>query len=459
MKKKNLLYIFADQWSADAVGYCNENYITPNFDAFHAESFDFNSALSTYPLCSPHRAAMLTGKYPFSCGFWTNSKIGLDEIVMLKPQEVTITDVLHEKGYHTAYLGKWHLDGSDLNFSENPSSGCVGWDAYTPEGERRHHIDFWYSYGAMDKHMNPHYWTGSDPERITHTQKWSPEVETEVALDFLENTWDKEKPFNMFISWNPPHSPYEQVPDKYYDKVKDRKIKLKESVPKEFKNNPDYITEHRQYIAAVEGLDDNFGKIIAYLKENDLYDDTIIVLSADHGDCMGVHGLYGKNYCYEESIRIPFIIKAGTTGESDALFSSQDHMPTLLDLLDIEIPDTVQGISFANIIRGKQMQNEPEDAFICMFPGMPNLVNSFRDKGLYNKCFGWRGICTKTHTFHAYNGVKYGEKSRRELFDNVNDPCQLHPIELSEDELANWNKKLEKYLKKTNDPFLVDFSN
>ncbi len=458
MKKKNLLYVFADQWRYDAMGCKNSLYQTPHMDAFQKESFDFTQAVSTYPLCSPHRASLLTGKYPFCCGFWTNCKDQLDEVVMLKPQEVTITDVLHDAGYQNAYLGKWHLDGSDLNFWQNPPSGCTGWDAYTPEGERRHHIDFWYSYGAMNNHMNPHYWTGSDPERITHHNKWSPEVETEVAIDFLEHQWDKEKPFSMFISWNPPHSPYEAVPDQYYDKVKDRPLPLPENVPEEFRNNPDYLTEHKQYIAAVEGLDDNFGKLIAYLKENDLYEDTIVVLSADHGDCMGAHGLYGKNYWYEESIRIPLMIHGGVVGQSDAMLASQDHMPTLLDMLGVQIPATVQGISYAKMLAGQEMP-VPEEAFLCMFPGLPDMVDSFRLRGLNNKSFGWRALRTKTHTYLAFNRTIYTEKSRRQLFDNVNDPQQLHPIELTKEETAVWNERLKKYLALTNDPFLIDFEN
>ena len=118
MKQMNLLYIFADQWRAHAVGAAGEDpVVTPNMDAFAAESMACTNAVSTYPLCSPHRAALLTGKYPQSCGMWTNCKIGLDEVVMLRPQEVTITDVLHDAGYVNGYIGKWHLDGSEKNLS------------------------------------------------------------------------------------------------------------------------------------------------------------------------------------------------------------------------------------------------------------------------------------------------------------------------------------------------------
>ena len=183
-KQKNLLYIFADQWRAHAVGAAGEDPVaTPNMDRFAQESMSCTNAISTYPLCSPHRAALMTGKYPTSCGMWTNCKIGLDEVVMLKPQEITISDVLHDCGYATAYIGKWHLDGSEKNFYKDPKSGAVNWDAFTPKGERRHHFDYWVSYGAMDEHMNPHYWHDTD-EKIK-PGKWSVEYETDLALDYL----------------------------------------------------------------------------------------------------------------------------------------------------------------------------------------------------------------------------------------------------------------------------------
>lgn len=455
--KKNLLYIFADQWGANSIGFNNPQIKTPNMDAFAKDCFQFTNAVSTYPLCSPHRAALITGKYPYSCGFWTNCKIGLDEVIMLKPQEITLSDVLHKAGYENSYIGKWHLDGSDLNFYKNPESGCENWDAFTPAGERRHNIDYWFSYGAMDNHLKPHYWTDESPQK-TMCDKWSPELETDVAINYLENILDKSKPFNMMLSWNPPHPPYDQVPDKYYSAVKDRELSFRENVPTELRSNPDYLTKHKQYIAAIEGLDENFGRIISYLKQNNLYDSTIIVLSADHGDCMGSHGLYGKNVWYDESIKIPLLVKCGKTGESDALLSSQDHMPTLLELLQIGIPDTVQGISFAKLIDGEEI-NQPKEAFLCMIPGMPEVVDTFRKKGYNCKSFGWRGLRTKTHTYVVNNGNKLGEKQTKLLYDNVNDPYQQSPKQLSDAECRQWDDTLSKYLQLTNDPFIINFDN
>ena len=457
MKKKNLLYIFADQWRAQAIGAAGEDHVsTPHMDRFAGESMAFDHAVSTYPLCSPHRASLLTGKYPYCCGMWTICKTGLDEAVMLRPQEVTISDVLHENGYETAYVGKYHLDASEMNFHEKPESGAVNWDAFTPPGERRHHFDFWYSYGAMDQHMSPHYWR-DDPQKM-EGRTWSPEHETDVVLDYLDNR-NKEKPFCLFLSWNPPHPPYDLLPEKYADHYRGKELVFRGNVPEELRSDEAFRKKFAEYYGAIEGLDDNFGRIMEYLDREGLEEDTIVVLSADHGDCMGSHGLMGKNIWYDESIRIPLYIRGPriAAGRTDALIASQDHMPTLLELLDAAVPDTVQGRSFASLARGESMEEEPEHAFLCMIPGMPELVEEYRKLGLNNKAFGWRGIRTKDSTYIIDNGTSPSATQRRLFYDNQKDPLQLNPIELDKGSaLANaYDEVIESYLRKTRDPFLM----
>lgn len=458
MKKKNLLYIFADQWRAHGVGVMGEDpVITPHMDAFARESMSCANAISTYPLCSPHRAALFTGKYPTSCGMWTNCKIGLDEVVMLKPQELLISDVLHQEGYDTAYIGKWHLDGSEMNFYDHPASGAKNWDAYTPPGERRHHFDYWISYGAMDEHLNPHYWHDTDQKLLPG--RWSPEYETDVAMEYLENR-NQDKPFCMFISWNPPHPPYDQVPERYVKLYEDRELPFRENVPKEWRDNPEFVKKRKEYFAAISGLDDNFGRLMEFLKEKGLWEDTVIVLSADHGDCMGSHGCYGKNVWYEESIRIPLYFHGPgiPAGETDVIFASPDHMPTLLGLLGVEAPDTAEGKDLHLFVEGRgELCQEPAHGFLCMFPGMPELVDPYRKKGLNSKSFGWRGIRTKNATFVVDRGTKPGEEVRRFLYHNDTDPYQMVPKELEaeDEETQKYEGILKEYLSALNDPFLM----
>lgn len=132
-------------------------------------------------------------------------------------------------------------------------------------------------------------------------------------------------------------------------------------------------------------------------------------------------------------------------------------MPTLLELLDAAVPDTVQGRSFASLARGESMEKEPEHAFLCMIPGMPELVEEYRKLGLNNKAFGWRGIRTKDSTYIIDNGTSPSATQRRLFYDNQKDPLQLNPIELDKGSaLANaYDEVIESYLRKTRDPFLM----
>ena len=288
-KKPNLLYVFLDQWRYHAMECTGEDPVhTPHMDTFAKESLDCREAVSTFPLCSPHRASLLTGKYPFSLGMWTNCKIGLSEVLMLRPQETCIGNVLKENGYHTGYIGKWHLDAAEQNFQQNPVSGARDWDAYTPPGERRQGFDYWLSYGACDNHLDPHYW--ADTPRQIKPGCWSPEFETDKALEYMEEQKGEEEPFALFVSYNPPHLPYELVPDKYYKQYENMPVHFRKNVPPE-KRTPEMETITRQYFAAITGVDEQFGRILQYLRDHHLEEDTLVVLSADHGN-VGVPWTY-----------------------------------------------------------------------------------------------------------------------------------------------------------------------
>lgn len=462
-KKKNLLYVFADQWRKMAMGCDSDPVLTPTMDAFAEQSMVFDQAISTYPLCSPHRAALLTGKYPYSCGMWTNCKIGLDEVLMLKPQEQTIGNVLKEAGYQTAYVGKWHLDGSEKNFYNQPKSGAVNWDAYTPPGERRQGFDYWFSYGAMDNHLAPHYW--QEDNQPIRKKEWSVKVETEKAIDYLEQR-DKDQPFCLFVSWNPPHPPYDQVPDEFLDKY-NQVTDFRPNVPESMKEDTEYLEQVRQYYAAISGVDYYFKQLLEYLDRTGLADETVVVLSADHGDMMGSQGLMGKNIWYEESINIPLMIrdKDLRAGRTDVLFSSVDHMPTLLDLLDVAIPETVQGHSqrrfFDNSFKSEEggvSSDEPETVFLSMIPGMPDLIAPYRQIGWNNKAFGWRGLRYKKAVYVIDNGCHPDEPQVRYYYDLDKDPYQMSPVVLEQDDpfCRQADPILKEYLVAIKDPFLIE---
>lgn len=464
-KKKNLLFIFADQWRRDAMGFANADPVkTPNMDSFARESVYCTDAVSTFPLCSPHRASLLTGKNPLHTGVFTNCKTGL--AMGLKEEEYCIGNALKDCGYQTGYIGKWHLDEPDKNHSENPESGARNWDAFTPPGVRRHGFDFWYSYGAWDQHMTPHYWKDT-PEQIK-VQDWSPRHETDVALDYIESHAGGD-PFALFISWNPPHSPYDLVPQEYLDLYP-------EDVP--LKKNVDLTNIHhhtyepvgytkeelmqvtREYYAAVSGLDDQFGRLIKRLKELGIYDDTIIVLSADHGDMMGSHGLMAKHVWYEESIGIPLVVGGGALPASvcHTLIGSPDFMPTLLGLLNLPIPETVEGIDCSQDIKGNPMHID-HVCFLAACPGRDVFLEAFKKAGKEPMDFGWRGIRTKRYVYVVDVGYRTEPELVRYLYDLETDPMEKHGEKIenpAEHPIAQeLDFRLREWLEEQGDGFLM----
>lgn len=466
MGSPNIIYIFADQWRRQAVGFRNEDpVITPNIDRFAAEGLVFDNALSCTPLCSPHRAALLTGKYPQSNGVYTNCKIGAD--VMLQPDENCVSDVLKSAGYHTGYIGKWHLDLPEQNVCEEPVSGARNWDAYTPPGPKRHGFDFWYSYGAYDHHLAPHYWRDS-PEMI-QVDQWSLEHETDVALDYIRSHTGKDEPFALFLSWNPPHSPFELVPEKYKAIYADRPLKLRANVQADslmahtgepFESGQENLERYmRDYFAAITGLDEQFGRIVEAVRELGMEEDTLIVLSSDHGELMGSHGLMAKHSWHEESIGIPCIMRWPDRiekGRTSLLFNSVDIMPTLLGLASLPIPDSVEGSDFSGTILGRE-QSDTETAFLCAFPGRKEVIEQFAKEGLDNREYGWRAVRSQRYTYVVHRGYAPYEKTLRYLYDLEQDPYQLHPTVLAEEPnegvAVELEQQLQVWLNRTGDRF------
>ncbi|WP_156299348.1 sulfatase family protein [Streptobacillus canis] len=467
MKNKyNLIFLFADQWRRNAAGFVGqEDVITPNIDIFSKDSITFTNAVSTGPLCSPSRASILTGTYPATHGVWTNCKTGLFD-VWLKEEAITITDVLKENEYYIGYIGKWHLDNPEENIEKLPKSGARNWDAFTPPGKKRHGIDYWYSYGAYDNHLKPHYW--EDSNEMIEVDKWSVEHETDKAIEFLEN--NKERQFALFLSWNPPHTPLDLVPEKYVKMYEGKRLRVSdnvilnnvidhtESMPQALNfTESEFQDTLKKYYAAVSGIDENFGRLIKYLKENNLYENSIIVLTADHGEMLCSHGLWSKHVWYEESIGIPFMIKYGDNkGISESVLSGVDIMPTLLSLLELKIPSTVEGKDLKDVITKKEDDLE-NTAVIAAYPGQIKAIEKFNKENLNNLDFGWRAVRSKDHTFVINKGYEPGKEIETLLYDNVNDIYQINPKkikDIKEDEIASkLNEILVKWLTEHNDGF------
>lgn len=447
---KNLLFVFADQWRAGAMGYAMEDPVsTPCMDDFCSDSTYCDNAFSTFPVCTPHRASLITGKYPLSTGVFTNCKTGLS--MRLPDEEVGIAQVLKENGYQTAYIGKWHLDEPEQNRCSQPASGARDWDAFTPPGPRRHGFDYWYSYGTYDVHLKPHYW--EDTPKMIEVNEWSAQHETTKAIEYLDTIRDKNTPFALYLSWNPPHSLYDQVPQKYLDLYSD--ISLKDNIQLEnihhhtgeqvphTKEELEQIT--KQYYAAVSGLDEQFGRLVQYLKEHGLYEDTVIVLSADHGDMMGSHGLMGKHVWYEESIHIPFVVHVPGNSKKRCrtCIGSQDMMPTILGILGIPIPSTVEGEDCSSYIMTNQEDLE-KVSYLCACPGRDVFLQNFERAGKDPKTYGWRAVRTQDYTYVMELGYDVVPVPKRYLYCTAADPHQKNPLKLDVPENVFLAKSLEQ---------------
>ncbi len=456
MKQPNIIMVFPDQFNSRALGFRGELPVkTPNLDEFASDALVLENAVSNYPLCSPYRGMLMSGRYPWKNGVTSNCNTARNAYgVYLKRDERCISDVLAENGYDVGYIGKWHLDPPEvkhLPYIAGYREQNAVWDSYTLKN-RRHQMNFWHAYGAHDKHFEPHYWHNDDPvENVISPKMWSVEHETDVALDFInnkDNCRDENKPFMLFLAHNPPHNPYDETPQKYMDEYKDMSIEELLCSPNFMDSNPPELADEkdveggeraregvRGYYGAVTGVDDHFGKIISTLKEKGIYDDTIVIFSSDHGDQMGSHNKMGKGSWFSESYKIPFIIrypKKIKPGKTDFIMNVPDMMPTLLSLCGLEdkLPEKAQGDDKTAYMAGK------EDDGTC---------------GLYFQ-FGHsetkRGIKTKEYTFVA--SVDFADNETFYLYDDINDPYQLNEISKEKPELCKELYKqmwelLEKY--------------
>lgn len=424
--------------------------LTPNLDRFAREGVVFTNAVSNRPVCSPYRASLLTGRYPFSNGVTTNCYSGsVPYDVHLREDERCVSDVLKDAGYSCGYIGKWHLEAPHEPYLFPRGAGGI-WDEYTPPGPRRHGFDFWHSYGCHDNHMRPHYWTADAPrDQYVEFDEWSPHHEAGVAVDYIRNRngalRPADRPFALFVSVNPPHMPFEMVPPEYVARYGD-----KTSTDLLTRPNVDLNTELGQvakrwakhYFAAVTGVDEQFGRIVQALKDEGLENDTIVVFTSDHGEMMGSHGRMYKSSWYEESFGVPFVIRWPghlRAGREDLLLSVPDIMPTLLGLAGLErrIPTQVEGADYSGLLLGKGGQRPTSALYLLHAPETPETSA--------------RGVKTMRYTYAIERNA---DGEQRHLFNNERDPYQMKDLIGTAPALEReLEAELNGWLERTGDPW------
>ena len=452
-KKPNILFIFPDQYRVQSLGFLNEDPVkTPNLDRLASEGMYCENAVSCMPLSSPYRGMLMTGKYPHNNHIRTNCNTYANQFgTYLREDETCISDVLKAGGYYCGYIGKWHLDAPEGPVASKWQNAV--WDTYTPKGAKRHGFEYWCSYGCHNRHMNPYYWINdATVNDTTYAHKWGPEFEADKAIDFITakgtaKKREQSKPWALFVSINPPHGPYNQVPSKYknlYQNIPAKTLLVRPNVPQDNKGDAGRRSV-QDYFACVTGVDEQIGRILKALEASGQKENTIVVFTADHGEMLGSHGLMQKVVYYEESFRIPFIIcwpERIRPGIEPLHLGSPDIMPTLLGLAGLEkaIPQNIDGKDYSSILLGKN--NKRPDFALYIKPG------ESLSKG------NMRGLRTNRYTFVLAKSAKKGI-TKTILFDNREDPYQLKNVASEHPELIkSFTNILTKRLHEIGDPWV-----
>ncbi len=417
-KPPNLVFLFADQLRADALGYVgNIKAMTPRFDTFASQSARFSNAVSVMPVCAAYRASLLTGKYPSGHGMVINE-------LNMNPNHRTIAHVLKDAGYNLGYIGKWHLNDQH--------------DRPTPKGPERLGFDgFWAAYSFNHQSYHEYYYSDSENGQWVKTSlegKHGPTELTDVAIRYIDGAAKQERPFALFLSWNPPHDPWsrENVPSTNYGRFENVSF----SLPENFLDTPDpYMDRYpgfafngqrawkkeflegglqeclRCYYAMINNLDEQFGRMMAKLDELGISDDTIVIFTSDHGEMFGSQGRMFKLTFYDEAACVPLLVRwPGKIKPAvhETCINTPDIMPTLLGLMALknQIPDDVEGHDLSFVLRGEK-GTEPQAAFL------QGMGHTFQWLDGYE----WRAVRDKRFTY-----AKYLRDGKELLFDRKTDP-------------------------------------
>jgi len=422
MERPNIVFVFADQLRYQSCGFSGDsNAITPKLDKFAEESMNLTQAVSSMPVCSAFRASLLTGKYTTSTGMVINE-------LRMNTNHKSIAHCLTEVGYNTGYIGKWHLYANQLGNHENANNSHI------PVGADRLGFDgYWAAYNFHHTYYGTYYHLNSKKKIFHKKNTYEPDAQTDLAIEFIKNHKDDKKPFYLTLSYGTPHDPWEKdnVPKMYYDMFKNKTLGPSKNYSDSLDPYGDsWSNEHktqkmiaewmRVYYAMTTNLDWNFGRLISSIKDAGIIDNTIIIFTSDHGEMFGSHGRMKKNIFYEESIRVPFLIqwrdKLSSGHKLDTLLSTVDIMPTILGLVDVEIPKEVEGTDLSLALKRKNF-DEPLFAF---------LMNTGAC-AIWEDGHEWRAIRDKKYTYAVYRGSE--NLPRKELFfNNINDPFQLNNL-------------------------------
>ncbi len=445
MRRPNIVFIMTDDHAAHAMScYGSRINKTPYMDELAKEGMLFYNAFCTNSICSPSRAVILTGKHSHLNGV-RNLSDSLDS------SQMNFAKILQAEGYKTAIVGKWHL-------GEGKGSEPQGFDYWNVlPGQGDYHDPVMKEMGTSKKFAG-----------------YVTDIITDKSIEWL-NSLEKEQPFCLLIHHKAPHRPWlpdarhkdmyinEDIPQPYTlfddyanrsNAAKNAKMRIADDL-----NNTDikvksinglslvtlddevitfnsreemidwkYQRYIKDYLRCVASVDDNVGRVLEYLRENGLEDDTVAVYTSDQGFFLGDHGWFDKRFMYEESLRMPLIIKyprmikAGTKCED--MVTNLDFAETLLELTESPIPDEMQGLSFKKLLAGEKIPD-----------WKTSMYYRYWTQGTNHNVPAHYGIRTMRYKLIHYYGdaLDTGLKTPSstpewELFDLESDPYEMNNV-------------------------------
>ncbi|MCO8125246.1 sulfatase [Stieleria sp. TO1_6] len=458
-QRPNILYIMSDDHAAHAIsaygGRLAQIAPTPNIDRLANEGALFENAFCTNSICSPSRACVLTGQYDHINGaFDLGGKV--------EPGKQMLAIQMGAAGYQTAMIGKWHLKSEPADF------------------------DYYCVLPGQGKYHSPEFRVRGDKpwgkNTIEFPGKHSTDAITDLTLEWLKQGRDPDKPFFLMHHYKAPHdyfdnaSRYESYladvaipePDTLWHRdalfgsmatrgADDELIPhigtsigsrnprrsylmdLPSMYPNEFPTGYDpadysdqqntrfaYNAYLKKYLRCVKGIDDNLGRLFKYLEDSGQLDNTLIVYTGDQGFMLGEHDYQDKRWMYEESQRMPFLVRYPATVPAgqrlDTIIENVDYGAMMLDFAGAEIPETVQGRSFRSLLEsGKEPDDWKQEAYYRYWMHMAHHDNP-----------GHVGIRTKTHKLIYYYGCNYDGGYQTpagwELYDLQHDPHETRNL-------------------------------
>lgn len=417
-QQKNIIFILSDDHRYDYMGFHpnSPDFLeTPAMDRMAEEGAHLANAFVSTSLCSPSRASILTGQYPFRHSVVDNHN-------PMPEGTPLVSESLQEAGYQTGYFGKWHIAGA----SDNPQPG----------------FDRWVSFLGQGVYYNPT--LNVDGERDEY-EGYISDLLTDFAIDWLDEI-DHDRPFFVYLSHKAVHAEFEPA-ERHEGMYAEAEIPMPQSmknIERNYEGKPDWVREQRyswhgvdymyhnrddhpqsleeiivRYSESLMGVDESIERVMNYLEEEGLAEETIVIYMGDNGFMLGEHGLIDKRQAYEESMRVPMLawapgmIEAGTVIEENIM--NIDMTPTFLDIAGGSMPDDhyVDGQSFLPLLRGE-------------------TVDNWRSTFVYQ--YFWENSFPQTPTTYAIRGDRYkyifyhGVWDKNEFYDLETDPREMHNL-------------------------------